>query len=187
DQILAILALAMQAAGTLRDNTLVATVMSNLGLHLAMREHGITLDVTPVGDRYVLEELRARDLSLGGEQSGHVVLPGLATTGDGILTALMLLAEVVRTGRSLADLATVVNRLPQVLLNVEVHDKAAVAAAESVERAVAEAAGELGERGRVLLRPSGTEQLVRVMVEAPTAEQAAAVAQRVADVVAAAS
>ena len=187
DQILAILALAMRGAGTLRENTVVATVMSNLGLHLAMREHGIILDITPVGDRYVLEELRARRLSLGGEQSGHIVLPDHATTGDGILTALLLLAQVTQTGRSLADLAAVVQRLPQVLLNVGVHDKAAVAAAESVERAVAAATAELGDTGRVLLRPSGTEQLVRVMVEAPTAEQATAVAQRVADVVAAAS
>ena len=186
DQILAILALAMRDGGTLRENTVVATVMSNLGLHHAMREHGIALDITPVGDRYVLEELRARRLSLGGEQSGHIVLPAHATTGDGILTALMLLAQVAGSGRSLADLATVVHRLPQVLLNVGVHDKTAVAAAGPVERAVAAAAAELGENGRVLLRPSGTEQLVRVMVEAPTSEQAQSVARRVADAVAAA-
>ncbi len=187
DQILAILALAMRDAGTLRESTVVATVMSNLGLHIAMRENGIAVDVTPVGDRYVLEELRVRGLSLGGEQSGHIVLPDHATTGDGILTALMLLAQMAGTGRSLADLAGIVHRLPQVLINVKVRDKAAVAAAESVEQAVVAAQTELGDSGRVLLRPSGTEQLVRVMVEAPTAEQAATVAQRVADVVTAAS
>ncbi len=185
DQILAILALAMRDAGTLREDTVVATVMSNLGLHLAMREHGITLDITPVGDRHVLEELRARKLSLGGEQSGHIVLPDHATTGDGLLTALMVMSQVAQSGRSLGELASVVSRLPQILLNVAVHDKAAVAAAGSVEQAVATAAAELGETGRVLLRPSGTESLVRVMVEAQTAEQAQAVAQRVADAVAA--
>ncbi len=183
DQILAILALAMREAGTLRENTVVATVMSNLGLHIAMRAHGITLDVTPVGDRYVVEELRARGLSLGGEQSGHVVLPDFATTGDGILTALHLLARVAQTGRPLAELAGVVHKLPQVLLNVAVQDKAAVAAAVSVADAVAAASAELAETGRVLLRPSGTEQLVRVMVEAPTQEQAQGVAERLAGVV----
>ena len=182
DQILAVLALAMQEAGTLREDTVVATVMSNLGLHIAMRAHAISLDVTPVGDRYVLEELRARGLSLGGEQSGHLVLPAHASTGDGTLTALQLLARMAQTGRSLAELASVVHRLPQVLLNVAVADRAAVADAEPVAQAVASAATELGDTGRLLLRPSGTEQLVRVMVEAPTQEQA----QRLAETVAAA-
>jgi len=187
DQILAVLALAMQEAGTLREDTVVATVMSNLGLHIAMRAHAISLDVTPVGDRYVLEELRARSLSLGGEQSGHLVLPEHASTGDGILTALQLLARMAQTGRSLAELASVVHRLPQVLLNVAVADRAAVAGAESVARAVASAATELGDTGRLLLRPSGTEQLVRVMVEAPTQEQAQRLAESVAGAVRAAS
>ncbi len=186
DQILAVLALAMHEAGTLREDTVVATVMSNLGLHIAMRAHAITLDVTPVGDRYVLEELRARGLSLGGEQSGHVVLPDHASTGDGILTALQLLARMAETGRSLADLASVVRRLPQVLLNVAVADRAAVAGAGSVADAVAAGTAELGDTGRVLLRPSGTEQLVRVMVEAATAEQAQRIAAHVADAVRAA-
>ncbi|PZS34031.1 MAG: phosphoglucosamine mutase, partial [Pseudonocardiales bacterium] len=139
DQIMAILALAKRDDGTLREDTVVATVMSNLGLHVALREHGIALDLTPVGDRYVLEELATRRLSMGGEQSGHIVLPDLATTGDGILTGLQLLGRMARTGRSLADLAAVVQRLPQVLLNVSVGDRDAVAAAGSVAAAVASA------------------------------------------------
>jgi phosphoglucosamine mutase len=159
--------------------------MSKLGLHLAMREHGVTLRTTAVGDRYVLEELRSGGFSLGGEQSGHVVLPGHATTGDGILTALRLMSRVVQTGRPLAELAGVMRRLPQVLVNVKVADKTAVAEAGSVADAVAEVERQLGEAGRVLLRPSGTESLVRVMVEAPTHAVAEAAASRLATVVAA--
>lgn len=185
DQIMAVLALAMKESGELVDDTLVATVMSNLGLHLAMREHGVNLHTTAVGDRYVLAELRSGGYSLGGEQSGHVLLPAHATTGDGVLTALRLMARVVDSGRSLADLAGVMNRLPQVLVNVKVSDKAAVAAAGTVADAVADVQRELGETGRVLLRPSGTEQLVRVMVEAPTHDLAEAAASRLATVVAA--
>ncbi|GAA3841779.1 phosphoglucosamine mutase [Saccharothrix violaceirubra] len=183
DQIMAVIALAMRDAGELTDDTLVATVMSNLGLHLAMREHGITLRTTAVGDRYVLEELRAGGYALGGEQSGHVVLPAHATTGDGLLTALRLMARMAQTGRSLADLAGVMKRLPQVLVNVVVADKAAVAEAVSVNDAVAAVTAELGDEGRVLLRPSGTEQLVRVMVEASTHEIAETAARRLAGVV----
>jgi phosphoglucosamine mutase len=148
-----------------------------------MRAHGISVAVTPVGDRYVLERLRADGLSLGGEQSGHVVFADHATTGDGLLTALQLLARMADVNRPLADLAGVLRRLPQVLLNVPVSDRARVAASDAVRTAVAGAESELGELGRVLLRPSGTEQLVRVMVEAPTEEIAGAVAQRLAGVV----
>ncbi len=186
DRILAILALAMRDANELAGNTLVATVMSNLGLHLAMRDQGITMRTTAVGDRYVLEELRAGGFTLGGEQSGHVVMPAHATTGDGLLTALRLMARMATTGTSLAELASVVTVLPQVLENVRVADKEAVAASDDVRAAVADAERELGDTGRVLLRPSGTEQLVRVMVEAATAEQAKAIAVRIAEVVAAA-
>ena len=186
DRILAILALAMRDANELTANTLVATVMSNLGLHLAMRNEGITVRTTAVGDRYVLEELRAGGFTLGGEQSGHVVMPAHATTGDGLLTALRLMARMATTGTSLAELASVVTVLPQVLENVRVADKEAVAASDDVRAAVADAERELGDSGRVLLRPSGTEQLVRVMVEAATAEQAKAIAVRIAEVVAAA-
>jgi phosphoglucosamine mutase len=187
DQIMAVLALAMREAGELAQNTLVTTVMSNLGLHLAMRDAGIAVRTTAVGDRYVLEELRAGGFSLGGEQSGHVVLPHYATTGDGLLTALRLMARMASTGRTLAELAAIVTPLPQVLQNVRVADKAAVADSAAVREAVEKAQVELGGTGRVLLRPSGTEQLVRVMVEAPTVEQARATAVRLAEVVAAAS
>ncbi|MBN9754351.1 Phosphoglucosamine mutase [Pseudonocardia sp. Ae406_Ps2] len=186
DRIMAVLALAMREAGELAHDTLVATVMSNLGLHIAMREAGITLDTTKVGDRYVLERLREGGFTLGGEQSGHVVLPGHATTGDGLLTALRLMSRVAQTGTPLAELASVVTVLPQVLRNVPVADKDAVAASADVAEAVAKAEAELGDTGRVLLRPSGTEQLVRVMVEAPSEDEADAVAGRLAEIVAAA-
>ncbi|MEU4559047.1 phosphoglucosamine mutase [Actinoplanes sp. NPDC023936] len=187
DQIMAILALAMRDAGTLTDNTLVATVMSNLGLRIAMKQSGIRLLETKVGDRYVLEELQNGDYALGGEQSGHIVMPAFATTGDGVLTGLHLMAQIAASGKSLADLAAVVHKLPQVLINVRVGDRDAGAAAPTVQAAVALAENELGETGRVLLRPSGTEPLVRVMVEAATEEKARSVAERIADEVRAAS
>ncbi len=187
DQIMAILALAMREAGKLTDDTVVATVMSNLGLRLAMREHGITLLETGVGDRYVLETLRAKGLALGGEQSGHIILPEFATTGDGILTALHLMARMASTGRSLFDLSAVMTKLPQVMVNVRVTDRAAAVGAPSVVAAVAEAEASLHDTGRVLLRPSGTEQLVRVMVEAETAQTAHEVARRIAAEVSAVS
>ncbi len=187
DQIMAILALAMRDSAELVENTLVTTVMSNLGLHQAMREHGVIVKTTAVGDRYVLEALTAGGFSLGGEQSGHVVLPEYATTGDGLLTALRLMARMVTSGHNLAELAGVLTRLPQVLVNVVVTEKAAVAAAPAVAEALADAEAELGDTGRILLRPSGTEQLVRVMVEAPTESAATDIAARVAKVVAAVS
>jgi phosphoglucosamine mutase len=185
DQILAVLALAMREAGQLVDDTLVATVMSNLGLHIAMREAGIGLRTTAVGDRYVLEELRSGGYSLGGEQSGHVVLPRHATTGDGLLTAMRLMSRMAATRQSLAELASVVVVLPQVLINVDVVDREKVVADPDVLAAVAAAEVELGGSGRVLLRPSGTEQLVRVMIEAASEEQAKSSALRLAEVVAA--
>ncbi len=186
DQIMAILALAMRDAGALAENTLVATVMSNLGLRIAMREAGITLVETKVGDRYVLEELRAGGFSLGGEQSGHVVFTEHATTGDGVLTGLRLLARVAETGKTLAELAAVVQRLPQVLINVRVADKG-VARAPEILAAVAAAEAQLAGTGRVLLRPSGTEPLVRVMVEASTEDVAQKIAEGIAADVRAAS
>ncbi|HEY9418029.1 MAG TPA: phosphoglucosamine mutase [Pseudonocardia sp.] len=187
DHIMAVLALAMNEAGELTSSTLVATVMSNLGLHLAMAEAGITVRTTGVGDRYVLEELRAGGFALGGEQSGHLVLPAHSTTGDGLLTALRLMWRMAATGKALADLAGVMVVLPQVLVNVRVTDKATVAASAQVRDEVAKVEAELGERGRVLLRPSGTEQLVRVMVEAPSEQDAQRLARRIADVVGAVS
>jgi phosphoglucosamine mutase len=183
DAILAVCAIARHEAGTLKDETVVATVMSNLGFHHAMRDAGITVQTTAVGDRYVLEALRSRGLTLGGEQSGHLVFLDWATTGDGLLTALSLLGRMADTGASLAELASVVQRLPQTLVNVAVTDRLAVVESDEVARAVNAVEEELGDTGRVLLRPSGTEQLVRVMVEAPTQEQADAVAARLAEVV----
>ncbi len=177
----------MREAGTLAGETLVATVMSNLGLRLAMKREGIHMIETRVGDRYVLEALHHGGYSLGGEQSGHVVLPAHATTGDGVLTALLLMSRMAATGSSLAELAAVVSKLPQVLVNVAVADRAAAAVAPEVAAAVAVAEAELGEAGRVLLRPSGTEQLVRVMVEAPSESTARDVAERIADLVRTAS
>ncbi len=186
DAIMAVLAIGLKARGALHDDVLVATVMSNLGLHLAMTDAGITLHTTAVGDRYVLEELRRGGYSLGGEQSGHIVIPEAGTTGDGILTGLLLMEQMAATGSRLADLASVMTVLPQELINVRVGDKHAVAQAQSVQEAVDDAESELGATGRVLLRPSGTEQLVRVMVEAGTPDLARDIASRIADVVKAA-
>lgn len=186
DAIMVVLALAMQEAGELTANTLVTTVMSNLGLHLAMRAAGVTVRTTGVGDRYVLEELRAGDYSLGGEQSGHIVMPGLGSTGDGIVTGLRLMTRMVQTGASLAALASAMQTLPQVLINVEVNDKATAAAAPSVQTAVDQAVAELGDTGRILLRPSGTEPVIRVMVEAADEDVAQRLATSVADAVSAA-
>lgn len=181
DAIMVVLALAMREAGELASDTLVATVMSNLGLHLAMRAAGIEVRTTSVGDRYVLEELRAGNYALGGEQSGHIVMPSMGTTGDGILTGLRLMSRMAQTRKSLAALAEPMQTLPQVLINVQVADKATVAQAPSVQTAVAEAEAALGDTGRILLRPSGTEQVVRVMVEAADEDTARQLAVRVAE------
>jgi phosphoglucosamine mutase len=183
DQIMAILALAFRDRGALREDTLVTTVMSNLGLLLAMQREGVRTIQTAVGDRYVLEEMRRGGYTLGGEQSGHVVMLEHATTGDGVLTGLHLLARMAQTRTSLADLASVMQRLPQVLINVKDVDKSRAGSDVDVAAAVAKAEAELGGTGRVLLRPSGTEQLVRVMVEAAEAEQARRVADALAVVV----
>jgi phosphoglucosamine mutase len=178
DAILAVLAVALHDSGRLRGNALAATVMSNLGLRQAMASAGIAIAETAVGDRYVLERMQADDLALGGEQSGHVILRDYASTGDGILTGLHLCRRVAATGKPLAELAAVMQRLPQVLVNVRVTDKdAAMTAAASL---ATEAEQELAGTGRVLVRPSGTEPLVRVMVEAPTEPQAREVATRIA-------
>ncbi|KUN08290.1 phosphoglucosamine mutase [Streptomyces yokosukanensis] len=183
DQILSVLALAMRERSALREDTVVATVMSNLGFKLAMERAGIRLVQTAVGDRYVLEEMKEHGFALGGEQSGHVIILDHATTGDGTLTGLLLAARVAETGRTLRELASVMERLPQVLINVPDVDKSRVRTSADLATAVAEAERELGETGRVLLRPSGTEPLVRVMVEAADIEQARSVAGRLADAV----
>ncbi|NGO40985.1 phosphoglucosamine mutase [Streptomyces ureilyticus] len=183
DQILAVIALAMRERSALRSDTVVATVMSNLGFKLAMEREGLSLVQTAVGDRYVLEEMKQHDYALGGEQSGHVIISDHATTGDGTLTGLLLAARVAQTGRTLKDLASVMERLPQVLINVPDVDRSRVNTSAELTAAVADAERELGSTGRVLLRPSGTEPLVRVMVEAADLDQARRVAERLADVV----
>ncbi|MDR1266468.1 MAG: phosphoglucosamine mutase [Propionibacteriaceae bacterium] len=176
DQILAILALALKDEGRLHLDTVVATVMSNLGFHQAMRAHGIAVDTTKVGDRYVLEAMNANNFTLGGEQSGHVILSEYATTGDGVLTGLHLASRVVQAKQPLAQLAQVMRAVPQVMINVAGVDRARANLDPQVNRAVRRAGERLDGRGRILLRPSGTEPVVRVMVEAPTTQEAEAVA-----------
>ena len=183
DQIMAILALAMKQRGDLKDDTLVATVMSNLGLTTAMKEHGITVLHTAVGDRYVLESLNEHGLSLGGEQSGHVIMSKFATTGDGILTGLHIVAEMARTGKTLKELASVMTVFPQLMINVRGVDHHGLKGNQPIADAVSAAEAELGETGRVLLRPSGTEPMVRVMVEAADEATAKRIAEQLAAVV----
>jgi phosphoglucosamine mutase len=183
DQIMAILAVAAKARGDLSRNTLVATVMSNLGLKIAMKQAGIEIIETKVGDRYVLEVIREGGYTLGGEQSGHLIFARYATTGDGILTGLQLLAQMSATGKSLKELASAMTVYPQVLINVPGVDKTKVDSDSELQVAVQEAQAELGEQGRVLLRASGTEPLVRVMVEAQDLGTAQSWAERIARVV----
>ena len=183
DQLMAILALSAKSKGELARDTLVATVMSNLGLRIAMREAGIKLIETKVGDRYVLEEMRTGGYTLGGEQSGHIIFSRLATTGDGVLTGLMIAAESARTGMSLQELAAQMKRYPQVLINVPKVDLSRLDTDSEVSAIVAEAESSLGENGRVLLRASGTEPLIRVMVEAADSGSAQSWAERIARVV----
>ena len=183
DQILGILATDLHERGELTGDTLVVTVMSNLGLLIAMEKAGIATVQTGVGDRYVLEAMRAGGFALGGEQSGHIISSSHASTGDGVLTALLLAARAVQTGRTLAELASVVTRLPQVLLNVKGVDRTRATTDDGVVAAVTEAESRLGGGGRVLLRPSGTEPVVRVMVEAGTEDEARREAETLAEVV----
>jgi phosphoglucosamine mutase len=183
DQIMAILAVAAKSRGDLSRNTLVATVMSNLGLKIAMKQAGIEMIETKVGDRYVLEVIREGGYTLGGEQSGHLIFARHATTGDGILTGLQLLAQMSSTGKSLQELASAMKVYPQVLINVPEVDKSKVNSDQELQKVVQEAKTELGETGRVLLRASGTEPLVRVMVEAQDAGTAQSWAERIARVV----
>ena len=179
DHLMAIVAVSLKKRGLLAHNTLVATVMSNLGLELAMEANGITLARTAVGDRYVLDEMQATGFNLGGEQSGHIIFRDHSTTGDGVLTGLQVAAEMARTGKSLAELATVMTALPQTLVNVKGVDHTRLSADEPIAALVAELEAELGDTGRILLRPSGTEPLVRVMVEAATQDRADEVANRI--------
>ena len=183
DHILTILAQGFKARGKLKGNTVVATVMSNLGFMHAMRESGIDVVTTQVGDRYVLENMIANDYSLGGEQSGHVIMRELANTGDGVLTALQLLQEIVRTGKTLQELAANMVRFPQVLINVKDVKKERLNESVAISSAVDAANLRLGDSGRVVLRASGTESLVRVMVEAASDNLAEEIARSLADIV----
>ena len=183
DHILSILARGFKARGKLKSNTVVGTVMSNLGFMHAMRDSGIEVVTTPVGDRYVLENMIANDYSLGGEQSGHVIMRDLANTGDGILTALQLMQEVVRTGKTLQELSATMQRFPQVLINVRDVKKEKLLASTLISSSVQAAELRLGDSGRVLLRASGTEALVRVMVEAASDNLAEEIARSLAEVV----
>jgi phosphoglucosamine mutase len=178
DQVMAICALDLAERDQLRHRAVVATVMSNLGLRKCLESHDLSFVEVPVGDRYVLDELERRDLSLGGEQSGHIIFRDHEQTGDGALTGAMLLDVVQGTGHSLSLLAGVMQRFPQVLRNVPVRDRAALNDAGQFWEEAASIEGELGPDGRVLVRPSGTEAVVRVMVEAPSLEQAELVADR---------
>ena len=184
DQLIAICALDRRTQGRLPGDTVVVTVMANLGFRQAMAAHGIAMIETDVGDRYVLEEMERGGWILGGEQSGHIIFGDLATTGDGVLTGLQVLDVMARTGRSLADLAGVMVRLPQVLRNVRVATRGMdIKGSEELTLAVKAVEADLGDRGRVLVRPSGTEAVVRVMVEAVTAEEAEAACETLCQVV----
>jgi len=178
DHIMAILAIGMKQAGQLARDTLVTTVMSNLGLKVTMKKHGIEIIETQVGDRYVLEAMREGGYTLGGEQSGHIIFSQYATTGDGVLTGLQLAATMVQSGMSLAELAEQMPVYPQVLINVPGVDKTRVDDHE-IQELVNQAINELGDEGRVLLRASGTEALVRVMVEAADQGTAQSWAERI--------
>jgi phosphoglucosamine mutase len=179
DEILAILATQLHAHGELAKDTLVATVMSNLGLHVALKEQGISIVTTPVGDRYVVEEMVKGGYNLGGEQSGHIVFLDHNTTGDGLITALAVLALLVEKGKPLSTLRRAMARFPQVLVNLEVRSKPDVKTIPAIARAIVEAERALGERGRVLVRYSGTEPLLRVMIEGERQTQIDELAQRI--------
>jgi phosphoglucosamine mutase len=183
DFILAICGMHMMKKGILKDDTLVATVMSNLGLHLAFKNAGGKIITTQVGDRYVLEAMREHKLSLGGEQSGHIIFLDHNTTGDGIITAIQLVSAVKETGKSLSELAGVMTRLPQVLVNVRVKDKTGWDQNPAIKAVITEVETQLGDNGRVLVRPSGTEPLIRVMAEGPDEKELKSLVEKIIDVV----
>lgn len=177
DGLIAALALELKQSGKLAGNLVVSTVMANLGFRKAMDRAGVTLDETPVGDRYVLERMRQTGAAIGGEQSGHVIFSQFATTGDGLITGLRLAGLMASSGRKLSELAAVVEKFPQVLLNVRTENPKRAGSSPELMEAVERAALELGDTGRVLVRPSGTEPLVRVMVEAESDKTAARIAE----------
>ena len=183
DHMMAICALKLQREGKLIDDTLVATVMSNIGLHQAMKKAGIRIEVTAVGDRYVLENMRANGYVLGGEQSGHIIFSDVATTGDGLVTALQIVQAVAQSGKKLSELSACMVTFPQLLVNVRVKTKAGWETNEAILTAIREGEAQLGDAGRILVRPSGTEPLIRVMAEGPTAEVLDTIVGKIADVV----
>jgi len=183
DQIMTILAIGLKQRGLLKSNCVVGTVMSNLGFMKAMKQADIEVITTPVGDRYVLERLIDSDCTLGGEQSGHVILKHFANTGDGILTALTLLQELKRSGKSVNELASAMTKFPQVLINVRGVAKDKLSTSMVIHDAIRVEEAELGDSGRILLRPSGTEPLIRVMVEASSDSVASEIAARLAEIV----
>lgn len=183
DFIMAICALHLKEQGLLKDNTIVTTLMTNMGFDLAMKEHGIEVDKTKVGDRYVLEEMIKRGIKMGGEQSGHIIFLNHGLTGDGLVTALHLMAVMRDTGQKLSELKQVMKRLPQVLINIKVADKKRLDGAKKVWSAVKKAESKLKGQGRILVRPSGTEPLVRVMVESKTEEEANSTAKEIAGII----
>ena len=183
DQIIAICAKVMKEAGTLTNNLVVCTVMSNIGLGVALKELGIDQAVTQVGDRYVLEEMRARGVAIGGEDSGHVIYLQHHTTGDGIITALQVMAAMMKEQKSLYELAKIMTVFPQKLININVKSKPEISTVPELARAIEAVEKELGDKGRVLVRYSGTQNMCRVMVEGPTNEKVEKYCKQVADVV----
>jgi phosphoglucosamine mutase len=183
DQMMIICTLDFLRQGKLKDNTLVATVMSNIGLHQAMKKAGARVEVTAVGDRYVLEAMRANGFSLGGEQSGHIIFGEYSTTGDGIVTALQVLSAVVQSGKPMSELAAQMTRFPQLLVNVTVKTKNGWQENQAIANAIRQAEAELGDNGRILVRPSGTEPLIRVMAEGPDQEQLDQIVNRIVSVI----
>lgn len=183
DKILVICALEMMAEKRLKDNTVVSTVMANIGFHKAIKEAGGHVEVTKVGDRYVLENMLANGYSLGGEQSGHIIFPEYSTTGDGLITALQLIASIRRSGKTASQMAGLMKTYPQLLVNVRVKSKDGWEDNAQIKAAIMAGDDELGENGRILVRPSGTEPLIRVMAEGPDQNQLDSICQRIADVI----
>jgi phosphoglucosamine mutase len=183
DQIMVICALKLLKHNQLKDKTLVTTVMSNIGLHQAIKKAGGRLEITPVGDRYVLETMLESGYSLGGEQSGHIIFNEYSTTGDGVITALQLISAVRQSGKKLSELAALMTRYPQLLVNVRVASKDGWQENSVIQDAIQAGATELGESGRILVRPSGTEPLIRVMAEGPELPQLEKLVHGIADVI----
>lgn len=183
DQMMVICAIDRLQKKTLKDNTLVATVMSNIGLHQAIKQAGGRLEITAVGDRYVLEAMMEKSFVLGGEQSGHVIFAEHSTTGDGVLTALQLIAALKKSGKKMSELASIMTRYPQLLVNVLVMSKEGWEKNKNISAAIEAGEQELGEEGRILVRPSGTEQLIRVMAEGPDMPVLERIVHNIADII----